>query len=488
LATLTDAHRIEVIHPDLRREPVSRWQIGSFAASLASASVASLTAARQCEAELKRLLNEPRISAVASPSKDVLYVNANMWFGIKAGGSVGHVAGVANGLSRRGYQVEYAAASPCVMADPSVRYQTLQAPSVFGYPIELNFYRFQQSVVGQLLAGIQSCPPGFLYQRMSLANYAGVVLSRAVSRPLILEYNGSEVWVQKNWGRGMHDPALALLAEDVCLKHAHVVVTVSDVLRDELMERGVEAERIVVYPNCIDPAVFDPARFSQAEGKALRARYGIPEDAVVATFVGTFGKWHGVDVLAETIRRMVDEDAEWLKRHKVHFLLVGDGIFMPKVRETLADEKYTPFYTLTGLVQQDQAPVHLAASDFLLSPHVPNADGSRFFGSPTKLFEYMSMGRGIVASDLDQIGEVLSPATPASALPSGEPGEETPELAVLCRPGDVGELAHGIRFLVERPAWRRRLGENARAQALAHYTWDHHVDAILQGLRARQGE
>jgi len=44
--------------------------------------------------------------------------------------------------------------------------------------------------------------------------------------------------------------------------------------------------------------------------------------------------------------------------------------------------------------------------DILLSPHVPLEDGKRpFFGSPTKLFEYMAMGNGIVASRLGQIGE-----------------------------------------------------------------------------------
>ncbi len=58
---------------------------------------------------------------------------------------------------------------------------------------------------------------------------------------------------------------------------------------------------------------------------------------------------------------------------------------------------------------QSEAPTYLAISDIVVSPTVPNPDGSPFFGSPTKLFEYMAMGKPIVASDLDQIGEVLTP-------------------------------------------------------------------------------
>src|SRR5207342_2849964 len=159
------------------------------------------------------------------------------------------------------------------------------------------------------------------------------------------------------------------------------------------------------------------------------------------TFVGTFGQWHGADVLARAIRRMCDTDAEWMRRSKLRFVLVGDGLKMPLVREILGDV-CDPFVTLTGLVPQADAPAYLAASDLLLSPHVANADGSRFFGSPTKLFEYMAMGKAIVASDLDQIGDVLKHGETAWMVP----------------PADVGALTDGMDRLVRDPALRGALG------------------------------
>jgi glycosyltransferase involved in cell wall biosynthesis len=166
----------------------------------------------------------------------------------------------------------------------------------------------------------------------------------------------------------------------------------------------------------------------------------------------------------------------------MHFLLVGDGLKMPDVLAHIGDESCREFVTLTGLVRQDQAPLYLAASDVLLSPHVRNPDGSRFFGSPTKLYEYMAMGKSIVASDLEQLGATLSPALKARAIPECGPGPGTQDVAVLCEPGSVEDLIAAIRFLAESPGWRKALGTNARRTALSRYTWQHHVGAILEGL------
>lgn len=485
LAACTRSRSICVVHPDLRRETVSRWQIALDALRFASASISCLWSAYCARRELSALLTQPREGSNCLASNGaVLYLKTNLWFGIKAGGSVGHTAGVVNGLQRLGHPVTFASAEPPVMIDDGVKFLAVQPPSAFGLPYELNNYRFQEGFLRTLEADPAIASANLIYQRLSAANYLGVVLSRRHRLPLVVEYNGSEVWVAKHWGRGMKFQKLAEMAEEAMLRHAHLVVTISDVLRDELIERGVEPARIVCYPNCIDPAVFTPARFSPEELQTLRARYDISADSTVLAFIGTFGQWHGAEMLAQAIARLYVEERHWLIDHKVHFLLVGDGLKMPRVRALIESSGAGGVCTLTGLVPQEQAALHLAAADILVSPHVPNSDGTRFFGSPTKLFEYMAMKKGIVASKLDQIGEVLSPGLEASDLPASSPGSDHPELAVLYEPGNLEGLMLAIRFLVERKDWRSHLGFNAHQRALEKYTWQHHVQAILDGLES----
>jgi glycosyltransferase involved in cell wall biosynthesis len=451
LAALTRARQIEVMRADGTLARVSRLDAARSLAGVAAASLDAQRALRAAGREAVGLLAAPRVALRVSPGS-VLYLNANLWFGLKVGGSIAHVAGVVNGFLERGLDVTLATATEPVSVAGGASVIRLAPPRWFGLPVESNLYRFGLSVPEQVRAA--SAAAGFVYQRLSVGNYAGTVVARERRIPLVLEYNGSEVWVARNWGRPLRYEALALAAENASLRHADVVVTVSDALRRELVERGVEPERIVWHPNGVDPSLFE-----NVDASTIRSRYRISDDATLVAFVGTFGQWHGTDVLARAIRR----DVEWAREHRVHYLLVGDGLRMPEVRREL--EGLEDVVTLTGLVPQAEAPAHLLASDILVSPHVPNDDGSPFFGSPTKLFEYMAAGRGIVASDLDQIGEILRD-----------------DLAVLVRPGDVAALAEGIRSLVSDPGRRDELGRRAQARVRERYTWRHHVDAIVEHL------
>ena len=306
--------------------------------------------------------------------------------------------------------------------------------------------------------------PALLYQRDALNNYTGLLLSRELGIPFILEYNGSNIWVSRNWGSGLLFEKLAERVEIANLRAADLVVVVSKAIRDELVVRGIEAAKILVNPNGVDPNNFGP----QVEGLGVGERYALTGKTVVG-FIGTFGPWHGAEVLAQAAVEIfrTGEGAG----AGIHFLFIGDGMCRAATQQIIEENGFEESVTFAGLVPQDEGPFYLAACDILVLPHVPNPDGTPFFGSPTKLFEYMAMGKGIVASHLDQIAEVL----------------EHGRTAWMVKAGDCSDLAAGILHLSNNRGICERLGEEARKEVITKYTWDGHVQRIFSALEAHAG-
>lgn len=485
LAALTKARTIKVVDFNGETYTISRLRILMCKPlSIVVASLCGFLAIWKTSIESKTLagLSLLPVESTAIPVKPrIAYLKTNLWFGVQAGGSVGHIAGVVNGFSRIGCLTETYAVEDLPMLDSAVKVHKIKAAVATGLPLESANYQFLQGFIHDVSAELSQSSPQLIYQRNCLANYAGVVLSRRFQIPLVIEYNGSEVWVAEKWGTPLKFSQLAQRIETVNLAHAHLIVVVSEVLKEELVSKGIPAERVLYYPNCVDPAIYNPKRFALEQSRTLRKRLGISEDSILCTFVGTFGPWHGVELLARAVVQLITKESMWLDKYKVHFMFVGDGQLMPQVRNILTESM--AYVSLTGLVPQDETPAYLAASDILLSPHVPNIDGSRFFGSPTKLFEYMAMSKGIVASDLDQIGDILENSLKVDSLPSGPPLNDENRVAILFNPGDIEGLIKGIKFQVENPDWRQVLGRNAHRETLLKYTWDIHVTKILAALK-----
>lgn len=456
------AQNLYVIDSEGRAEEYTRMQCLSYFFAMVGINLKARYLLLNAWLQLLRLNWTPRVS-VRWKKGTIAYLKSNLWFGVKAGGSVGHIAGIVNGFLRTGWPVIYFGFESPILIDEGVEFQSVKLPRILAYPSDLNWLIYSNELYKTSLHCAKSIQ--VVYQRFSLNNFAGVLLSRKKGIPLIIEYNGSEVWVSENWGVRLRYPKLSSLSEKIVLKHAHIVVTVSEVLREELIAKGVKQERIVFYPNCIDEKMFNPQRFSSDETVEHRKRHGLEPNDLVATFVGTFGKWHGVDFLAHAIRHLVEKDEEWLRRTRLKFMIVGDGFLMPQVKEIFSDPRVQKYTILTGLVDQHLAPIYLASSDILLSPHMPNEDGTRFFGSPTKLFEYMAMGKPIVASDLEQIGEVLREG-------------EIP-CAQLYEPGVQESFQDALRTLVNSKEIRDRLSKDVLSIVQRKYTWNHHVSEII---------
>ncbi len=416
---------------------------------------------RSFEAEVAALEGAP---AKAAPraidlTRPPLYLRSDLSFGIRAGGSVGHIAGVLNELGRFTAPPIFVTTDEVPTVDPAIEQHQVSPPDAFWNFSELPSLLLNRTLEADIERALAGRMPSFIYQRYSLNNFTGVKLARRLGLPLVLEYNGSEVWVSHHWGRRLKYDALSRRIEHVNIRAADLLVVVSRPIREEVVGLGVDSERVLVNPNGVDTDRYSP----EVDGSAVRGRYAL-RDVTVIGFIGTFGAWHGADVLARAYVRLLQTNPAFAKTTRL--LMIGAGVTLPDAKRILSEGNAIENAVFTGLVPQEQGAEHLAACDVLVAPHIPNPDGTPFFGSPTKLFEYMAMGKGIIASKLDQIGEVL----------------EDGRTALLVPPGEVDHLSAAMARLAGDAALRECLGTNARRAAVERHTWRDHTRRTIDAL------
>jgi glycosyltransferase involved in cell wall biosynthesis len=389
----------------------------------------------------------------------VVYLRSTPGPGTQAGGAASHIKGVVEGLEALGAEVQIISNDLIAGMNVSADRFTVIPPQPGGNTRALFDIHNNLVFTSGAVPLIEQADPDFIYQRYARFSWAGVVAANHTKRPLFLEYNGSEVWVGRHWDRvGSLD--LLERYERLNLDAAARIFVVSEVERKNLEARGVAGNKIIVNPNGVDVERFRPG----AGGVDAQRELGLKDDEVVAGFVGTFGPWHGVEKLAEAIKSIPASVP-------VRFLLIGSGSLHAEVEKRLETERHAGRVIFTGSVGHDRIPALLDACDILVAPHVPLADGSEFFGSPTKIFEYMAMGKAIVASRLGQIGDVLA-------------DEET---ALLVEPGNVDELKAAIVRFVEDKRLREALGKKAREVAEREHTWTHNARRVLNEFKSLTG-
>ncbi|HEY6660878.1 MAG TPA: glycosyltransferase family 4 protein, partial [Pyrinomonadaceae bacterium] len=448
-------------HGELLRRSRSNLLLGA-PVRLSRETLTGSSDVAQSRRELAKLEQEVLQSRSPAPipkrsQPRIVYLRSTPGPGTQAGGAASHIKGVVEALEALGVEVKIISNDLIAGLDAANDRFTIIPPQPGGGTRALFDIHNNLVFTRGAVPLVQRAQPDFIYQRYARFSWAGVIAALRTKRPLFLEYNGSEVWVGKHWDRvGSLD--LLERYERLNLDAAARIFVVSEVERRNLEGRGVAAHKIVVNPNGVDVERFRPG----AGGVRARRELGIEDNEVVAGFVGTFGPWHGVEKLAEAIKSIPASVP-------VRFLFVGSGSLHAEVEKQLETEGSRVIFT--GSVGHDRVPALLDACDILAAPHVPLADGSEFFGSPTKIFEYMAMGKAIVASRLGQIGEVLADQ----------------QTALLVEPGNAGELAAAIMRLVESDGLRAQLGVKAREVAEREHTWIHNAQRVLDAYKSWTG-
>lgn len=238
-----------------------------------------------------------------------------------------------------------------------------------------------------LVWAVRTHRPDCLYERYNLYVPSGIWLKRRFKLPMLLEVNAPLYDERKKYD-GIALDRLARWAEHIVWRGADYVLPVTHVLAERIKLAGVPDARIVVIPNGINPERFSKIPKIDAAKTAL----GL-SGRLVLGFVGFMREWHGIERVIDLVADNRDKN--------LHLLLVGDGPARASIEKRAKELAIEDRVTITGVVSRADVARYIAAFDVALQPEVVA------YASPLKLFEYLALGRAIVAPASANIKEIL---------------------------------------------------------------------------------
>lgn len=187
--------------------------------------------------------------------------------------------------------------------------------------------------------------------------------------------------------------------------------------------------------------------------RSAAAGAGTSQDSPLVGYAGHLYPWKGVDVLVDALARLPLMRGLIVGGHPNE----GDLARLRDRARTLGAADRIEF---TGQVPPAEVRTRLAAADVLVLPN-RRSQISSHYTSPLKLFEYLALGKPIVASDLPALREILTPGVTAE----------------LVEPDDAAALAEALSRVVGAPAYAAALGEHAR-QLAAEFSWDKRAERL----------
>jgi glycosyltransferase involved in cell wall biosynthesis len=373
-----------------------------------------------------------------------------------------HLLGMAKGFRRTGAEVTIVSppgievsADSAVPAAPSPVRRILGrlAKHVPELIFELMEIAYNLPAWFRIRSALRPPPAAALYERYAYFHVAGALAAAAAKVPLILEVNYT-VDTSLVRARSRLLRPLGRAAEQFVLRRASLVVPVSTVLRDSLVKSGVPADRVMTVPNAADPERFNPS----VSGEPVRARFGLGGARVIG-FSGTFAPWHGVGRLIDAITSLLPEHPQ------AAALLIGDGPERLALEARVRQEGLSDRIRFVGRVGHDQLPDYIAAFDVAVMPD------SNEYGSPMKIYEYMAMGKPVVAPRLGPLEDGIIDGVTGILVPAR----------------DSPALRRALHELLSNQSRRISMGAKARAHVLEKHTWERNAERVLERLAVPGG-
>lgn len=292
-----------------------------------------------------------------------------------------------------------------------------------------------------------------VYERYAFFSFICGFIAKQKKLPFILEVN--EISGIKRF-RGQSLVRLTTWIEKKIFENADLITVVSSFLKKSIVARGITADKILVLPNGVDLQKFSIDSLDSEN--TVREKYTLKKETIVIGFVGWFAEWDRLDKIIEIFAEL------FLSYPSSKLMLVGDGKIMPQLKEKAHKSGIKDHIIFTGPVSRLDVQKYISAFDISVLPH------SNEFGSPIVLFEFMALGKPVVAPTLDPITDVIEDGKNGLLFPAG----------------NFVELKHVLGKLLSDKHLREEIGQAARRDIVENHSWECKAEQVISALFKRK--
>jgi glycosyltransferase involved in cell wall biosynthesis len=229
--------------------------------------------------------------------------------------------------------------------------------------------------------------------------------------------------------------------DEIFLSLCTKAFVINKALAKKILQKNsnLKPEKIIIIPSGANTGLFKPRTKVES-----RIALNLDIKKKYICFIGTLLEHQGIDNLIQAAPMILKKLPQSI------FLIIGEGPMKRKWSEQVALLELDDFFIFTGQVNYEDIPIWIGAADVCVAPYT-SAAGLR---SPVKIFDYMSCGKPVVASNIPGTTDIFCNT---GALNLVEP--ECPE-----------KLAKSILHLLGDYSYANQLGVKGRSLIVSNYS------------------
>lgn len=275
----------------------------------------------------------------------------------------------------------------------------------------------------------------------------GLALQEKTGLPLVYEVRS---FFEGNWTGDLEWESQGetfsrrMWVEEMCMHRADRVLTIGEAMKDELISRGIPADKIGIIPNAVDTEAFTPRERSNE----LANHHGIDSHPTFGYVSNMDHYRESQETLIQACRLLKDAGSE------ARCVLVGGGPRKDSLVQLAADLGVSDRVIFTGSVDHKAIPDYYSLIDIFVVPRIPERAAT--YVTPLKPFEAMALCKPIVTSDLPALVEIVDPPLRGTTFAAGQ----------------ASALAGLLLDLFEDPDECRRMASAGLEWVRTSRTWD----------------